>query len=150
MKKEEIVELNGVEYTLELNRESYLAVDKACNIAKTYSTIYKRLYNYLDEKELDDDYNPFDGLPTDEEMESFVEEKENAMKKLVERAFHIWLYPKYKMTMSEVKKIIEPYYETDESNEFIGKLTGELLNKCIEIREAYNQDQKNLIAQANK
>ena len=150
MKKNEIIELNGVEYTLELNRESFLAIDKICNVSKTYSTIFKQLYSYDDEKELADDYNPFENLPTEEEMDKFVEEKENAMNKLVERAFYVWLYPNHKLSMSEVQSIVSKYYETEEGSEFIGKLTGKLLNDCIEIRDAYNQDKKNLIAQANK
>ena len=45
MKKNEIIELNGVEYTVELNRESFLQIDKICNILfiniKGYHFIYK-------------------------------------------------------------------------------------------------------------
>ena len=35
MKKNEIIELNGVEYTLELNRDSFLQIDKICDIKKS-------------------------------------------------------------------------------------------------------------------
>ena len=34
MKRNEIIELNGVEYTLELNRDSFLQIDKICNIKR--------------------------------------------------------------------------------------------------------------------
>ena len=34
MKRNEIIELNGVEYTLELNRDSFIQIDKICNVKK--------------------------------------------------------------------------------------------------------------------
>ena len=36
MKKEEIIELNGIEYTLQLNRDSFLKIDQYCDIAKSF------------------------------------------------------------------------------------------------------------------
>lgn len=150
MKKNEIIELNGVEYTLELNRESFLAIDQICNVSKTFSIINKPLYEYEDEKELDENFNPFENVPNDEEMEEYIKEKEDIMRKLVERSLFVWLYPNHKLSINEVKKIVEPYYKTNEKSEEIGKIVGNLLGKCIEIRDQYNEERKNLIAQANK
>lgn len=150
MKKNEIIELNGVEYTLELNRESFLAIDKICNVSKTFSIINKPLYEYDDEKELAEDYDPFAEVPNEEKMEEYVKEKEDIMRKLVERSLFVWLYPNHKLSIDEVRKLVEPYYETEEKSEEIGKIVGKLLGKCIEIRDQYNEERKNLIAQANK
>ena len=74
------------------------------------------------------------------------------MNKLIERAFFVWLYPTYKYNINQVKEILNPYLDTNDEKKsfFIGQKTGELLNKCIEIRDNYNQERKNLIAQINK
>ena len=50
MKKNEIIELNGVEYTLELNRDIFLKIDKLCNIQKSMNIIYIGLYDYMYEE----------------------------------------------------------------------------------------------------
>ena len=55
MKRNEIIELNGVEYTLELNRESFLQIDKICNVKKSMEIIQRGLYEYVEE--IDDNYN---------------------------------------------------------------------------------------------
>ena len=67
MKKNEIIELNGKEYTLELNRESFLQIDKLCNVEKSMQIINKQLYEFVEE--IDDDYNPL------KDMEDLNEEK---------------------------------------------------------------------------
>ena len=151
MKKNEIIELNGVEYTLELNRESYIAIDKICNIDKTFALVRSGVYQYIDEQELGENYDPFSSLPSDEEIEKQIEIKENAMRKLIERAFFVWLYPNHHLTLEQVKEIIAPYYNGDEEKfKFISEKIGKLLDECISIRQDYNQERKNLIAQANK
>ena len=148
MKRNEIIELNGVEYTLELNRESFIQIDKICNVDKTMQTVKKGLYEYVDE--IDDNYNPFENSIDEDKLEQEIEEKEQALYKLVERAFFIWLYPNHKLTISQVKEIIKPYFEDEKKSEWIGEKTGEYLQKCVEIREQYNQERKNLKALANK
>lgn len=151
MKKNEIIELNGVEYTLELNRESFMAVDKICNIEKTFNDIKSGIYNYIDNVELSEDYDPYENIPNDEEIEKQGKEKVEKFKKVVERAFFVWLYPNHKLPLSEVKEILKPYLDgDDEKYSFIGEKTSELLGKCVEIRDQYNEERKNLIAQANK
>ena len=44
MKKNEIIELNGVEYTLELKRDRFLQIDQLCNIQKSMDIIQRGLY----------------------------------------------------------------------------------------------------------
>ena len=53
MKRNEIIELNGKEYTLELNRDSFLQIDKICNIEKSMAIINKSPYEYVEEIDVD-------------------------------------------------------------------------------------------------
>lgn len=148
MKKNEIIELNGTEYTLELNRDSFLQIDKICNIEKSMQIAKKNLYEYVED--IDDNYNPFEDVISDEEFDKQIEEKEKVLFRLVERAFFIWLYPNHKLPISQVKDIVKPYLEDEEKSEWLVEKLGEYLQKCVEIRENYNQERKNLKAQANK
>ena len=149
MKRNEIIELNGKEYTLELNRDSFLQIDKICNIEKSMAIINKSPYEYVEE--IDDNYNPFEDAIDDEEFEKTIEDKETTLRKLVERAFFIWLYPNHKLTISQVKEIVAPYLEgDDEKANFIGERLGYYLQECVSMREAYNEERKNLKAQANE
>ena len=148
MKRNEIIELNGKEYTLELNRDSFVQIDKICNIDKSMAIIHSELYEYVDE--IDDDYNPFEHNVDEDELDKAIELKEKTLKKLVERAFFIWLYPNHKLTISQVSEIVKPYLESEEQAEFIGGKLGYYLQECIKMREAYNEERKNLKAQVNK
>ena len=148
MKRNEIIELNGVEYTLELNRDSFLQIDKICNVQKSMEAIQKGLYEYIDE--IDDDYNPLENSITDDELEKEIQEKENILHKIVERSFFIWMYPNHKLTITQVKEILAPYFEDEKKTEWLGEKLGQYLQECVEIREEYNEERKNLKAQANK
>jgi len=149
MKRNEIIELNGVEYTVELNRDSFIQIDKICNIAKSMEILNRGLYDYLDDEELSDDYDPFENVLTDEELEKEVKLKENTLKKITTRAFFIWLYPNHKLTLSQVSEILKPYLENEEKAEWLGKKLGEFLNKSVEVRQEYNEQQKNLKSLTN-
>ena len=148
MKKIEKIELNGEEYTLELNRDSFLQIDKICNVQRAFDIINRGLYDYVDE--IDDNYDPTKGIPTDEELENEVALKEKELHKLVENSLFIWMYPNHKLPISKVKEIVKPYLEDEEKANFIGQKVGEYLRECISIRESYNEERKNLKAQANK
>ena len=87
MKKNEIIELNGVEYTLELNRDSFIQIDKICNIDKSFEIIYRRLYDYIED--IDDNYNPLEHAITDEELQKEIELKDETLSKLVSRCLFI-------------------------------------------------------------
>jgi len=148
MKRTEVVTLGGKEYTLELNRDSFIQIDKICDIQKSLEIIQRGLYDYVDE--IDDDYNPLESIPNEESMEKEIELKENTLKKIVERAFFIWLYPNHKLPISEVKKIIDPYFESEEKSNEIGIMLGKYLEECVSIKQNYDEQEKNLKAQANK
>ena len=150
MKRNEIIELNGKEYTLELNRDSFIQIDKLCNIQKSMSIVQKNLYEYMDEEELDDDFNPDSVIVNDEELEKEVELKEKTLYKIIERAFLIWLYPNHHLKPSEVKEILKPYFEDEKKAGWLGEQYGKFLQECVEIREQYNEERKNLKAQTNK
>ena len=148
MKKNEIIELDGKEYTLELNRDSFIQIDKICNVRKSMEIIQQDLYDYIDD--IDDNFNPELLLVDDADMEKRVQEKEDTLRKIVERAFFIWLYPNHKLNISQVREIITPYLEDEEKAKFIAEKLGQYLQECINIRDEYNQERKNLKAQANK
>lgn len=150
MKKNEIIELGGNEYTLELNRDSFLQIDKICNVQESMKVLQRGLYEYVDE--IDDNYNPFEekNMIDDSSLEKEVKEKEKVLRKLVERSFFIWLYPNHKLTISQVKELVSPYLEDEDKSEWIGERIGYYLQQCVEIRQSYNEEQKNLKALANK
>jgi hypothetical protein len=150
MKRNEIIELNGVEYTLELNRESFIQIDKLCNIDKSMKMITKGLYDYLDDEELTDDFD-LSKLNVDEDkIQEEVEAKEKKIKDIMERAFLIWLNPNHHLNISQVREILKPYFDDEEKFGWLGEKYGKYLQECVEIREEYNQERKNLKAQANK
>lgn len=148
MKRNELITLNGVEYTLELNRDSFLQIDKICNVDETMKILRKNLYEYIDE--IDDNYNPFENVISDEELDLEIELKTKNLNKIIERSFFIWLYPNHKLPISQVKEILAPYFEDDKKFQEIGEKFGELLQNSVSIREAYNEERKNLKAQINK
>lgn len=150
MKKNEIIELNGQEYTLELNRDSFLQIDQLCNIEKTFKLLDRDFYQYYDEVELTDDFDLEKLKLNEEKLEQELEEREKVLFRSIERSFLIWLYPNHKLTPSQVKEILKPYFEDEEKADWIGKQWGNYINECIDIREAYQEEQKNLRALANK
>ena len=103
MKKNEIIELNGFEYTLELNRDSFLKIDQYSNLQKSMEVINKDLYEYIDE--IDDNTDPFANELSNELLESEANKKIETLHKVIERAFWIWLYPEQKLSISQVKEI---------------------------------------------
>lgn len=150
MKKNEIIELNGVEYTLELNRDSFLKIDQYCNIEKSMGIIQERPYNYVEE--ITDDVDPFADSLTDDKLIEMADTQEKALFKMVEVSFWIWMYPNHKLSITQVRDIVRPYLETEDLSkvEFISNKLGQYLQECVEIREKHNEEIKNLKAQANK
>jgi len=150
MKRNEIIELNEKEYTLELNRESFLQIDRLCNIQKSMDIIRRGFYKYYDEEELTDDFNLDSLAVNEEELEKEVKLKEETLYKNIERAFLIWLNPNHHLNITQVKELLKPYWEDEEKSKFLVEKYGQYLEECVEIREAYNQEVKNLKAQVNK
>ena len=150
MKRNEVIELNGVEYTLELNRESFIQIDKLCNIQKSMNIVQRGLYNYYDEEEITDDFDLNTLSVNEDELENEVKLKEKTLEKIIERAFLIWLNPNHHLNITQVREILKPYFEDEEKSTFIAEKYGQYLQECIEIRESYNEERKNLKAQINK
>jgi hypothetical protein len=148
MKKNEIIELNDFEYTLELNRDSFLKIDQYSNAKKSMETIQKDLYEYIDE--IDDNTDPFAEEIDYDKLEEDANNKLNTLYKILERAFWIWLYPEHKLNITQVKEILKPYFDDEEKFQWLCEKYGEYMQKCVEIRNEYNENQKNLKAQANK
>jgi len=150
MKKNEIIELNGVEYTVELNRDSFLQIDQLCNVQKSMEIIQRGLYKYMDDEELTDDFD-INSLCVDEDaMKKEVELKEKTLHKIIERAFYIWLYPNHHLKPSEVKELLKPYFEDEEKIGWLATEYGKFLQECIEIKVNEGYQEKNLQALANK
>ena len=150
MKKNEIIELNGKEYTLELNRDSFIQIDRLCNIQKSMDIMQRGFYKYYDDEELSDDFDLSTLSVNEDEIKKEVELKEKTLYKIIERAFLIWLNPNHHLNITEVKELLKPYFEDEKKAQFIVEKYGQYLQECVEIREAYNQEVKNLKAQANK
>lgn len=138
MKRTKEIELNGNQYTLELNRESFVQIDKICNIKKMYAQFSKEPYEYIDE--IDDDYNPLENTPSIDDLAKNYEEKVINIKKLYERAFFIWLYPNHKLKLREVQEMLKPYFEDDEKFAWLDDLFNETMDDCVKIK---NDDLKN-------
>ena len=152
MKKNEIIELNGTEYTLELNRLSFLQIDKLCNVDKSMEISRRGFYQYMDNVEIDDnfDVDTLNDDLSDEAIEKEGEIKEKTMRNLLERSFLIWLNPNHHLKISEVKEILKPYLDDEEKARWLFGKFGEYLQECYQIRESYNEQRKNLKAQASK
>lgn len=148
MKKQEIIELNGQEYTLTFNRESYIKIDQYSNIKNTFRVVNSGLYDYIDE--ITDEDNPFEKEFDFEAMDLEIERKENIFKRMITRGFYILLYPEHQLKISEVEQLLKPYFGDEEKEEELSDKFGECLAKCIQIRNEYNEERKNLKAQANK
>ena len=58
MKRNEIIKLNDVEYTLELNRESVVRIEQYTNYKRVYKDISKPLFEY--KNEIKENENPFE------------------------------------------------------------------------------------------
>ena len=141
MKRNKEIELNGKQYVLELNRESFAQIDKICNIRKMYAEFSKEPYEYIDE--IDDNYNPMEDVPNLEEIQKQAEQKVINVKKLYERAFFIWLYPNHQLKLKEVQEILKPYFEDYEKFIELDNLFIETMNDCVSVRDNKNIDSKN-------
>lgn len=151
MKKNEIIELNGEEYTLELNRDSIIQIDKLCDINKTMNIINRDFYTYIDEEEISDDFDPTKMFDiSDEKIQEEVELKDKAIHKIMERSFYLWLYPNHKLTFKQVQELLKPYLENEEKASWLGDKLIEYIEKSKDIRDTYIEEQKNLKALANK
>ena len=146
MKLNEIIELNGKEYTVELNRESVVRIQQYTDMEEANKKIQATPITDKTKSEIVDGENPFEEIIDDEKIEKMVEEKQNIIKNVICRAFWIWLYPVEKLDFSKVKEILEPYFKDDDKAAYISNKYTEFSSKSVEIRENYLKELKNLKA----
>ena len=149
MKLNEIIELNGKEYTVELNRESIVKIEQYVKIQDTVEKITEPIFEDKSEMEIADDENPFAESINEDEVEKINEEREQALKKMYTRAFWIWLYPVEKLSYNSVKELIEPYMKDEKKAEYLAKKYEDFTVKSADIRKKYIEERKNLKALAN-
>jgi len=148
MKLNEIIKLNGKEYTVELNRESILRIEQYTNLTKSSEEIQKSIFEDKSNKEVADDENPFADEISEDELENNAKSKEDTIKKVYVRAFWIWLYPKEKLSISKVEEILNPYFEDDEKAQELSNMYLDLSKKSVDIRDKFLEERKNLKALA--
>lgn len=146
MEKTDVIELNGKEYVVQLNRQSYVAIDKYTNISKTIKAMNEEAVEYVDE--VKEGVDPFEDLPTTEKILSIEEQKIESMKKLYIRAFWVWLYPKNKLDIDKVAEIINVCFEDDEQFNYISEKFSDFMDECIKIKHKEEEELKNLKALA--
>ena len=100
MKLNEVILLNGKEYTVELNRDSVVKINQYINMNKALEIVNNPLYEDKSEIEISDNENPFADIKSDEELIKLDEERDKALRKVYTRAFWIWLYPNEKMSLT--------------------------------------------------
>ena len=125
-----------------------MKIEQYTNLQKSLVEIRKDVIDHIEE--IKENENPFAEEIDIDEMQKKAEEKLNILHRIIERAFWIWLYPKHKLNINEVKEIIAPYYEDDSKMEYISELYNDLLNKSYTISNKYYEEQKNLKALASK
>lgn len=148
MKLEEIIELNGKEYTVELNRESILKIEQYTNIKETSDKINASVIEDKSNKEIGDNENPFADEISEDDIEQKSKEKLELVQKALTRAFWIWLYPHHKLSIKEVGDILKPYFNDDDKANTLSNMYLDLSKKSVDIREKYLEERKNLKALA--
>lgn len=146
MKLHEIIELNGKEYTVELNRESVTRIEQYTNIEEADKTIKATPITDKTNSEIVDGENPFEEVIDYDEIDKMVEEKDKVLRNVISRAFWIWLYPVEKLDFSKVKEILEPYFTDDEKANYISEKYVYFAQKSVEVRNNYIEERKNLKA----
>lgn len=149
MKLNEVIELNGKEYTVELNRDSVVKIDQYINMNNAMEIINNPIYEDKSEVEISDDENPFGDIKTDTEIIEMEKKRAETLKKVYTRAFWIWLYPVEKMPLKKVEEILVEYLEDEDKAIYISQKYTEFTKKSLELREKYIEELKNQKALAN-
>lgn len=146
--REEIIELNGKEYVLELNRQSAIKIEQYTDLQKSIEAINKDLIEHIEE--INENEDPFANEVNYDTMQEEAKKQEETLKKMICRAFWIWLFPKNRLNINEVQEILNSYFENGDKLRFISEKFGEYFKISTDISEKYLEEVKNLKAQANK
>lgn len=148
MKLNEIIELDGKEYKVELNRESALKISQYVDMDKLEQKMNEVLYEDKSQEEIKDGENPFEDEKTFDDALNLAQEQEHMMVDAYSRAFWIWLYPCEKLDFSKVQKMIEKSLQDTDKASYLTDKFVDFINKSIEVRTQYIEEQKNLKALA--
>ena len=121
MKLNETIELNGKEYTVELNRESVVRIEQYTNLQETAKKMEEKAFIDKSNRKIEDDENPFADKIDDEKLINSGQQKIELLKSVFNKAFWIWLYPEEKLSISEVEKILAPYFEEESKINYIAE-----------------------------
>lgn len=146
MKLHEIIELNGKEYTVELNRESIVRIEQYTNLEEAQKKMMADPLRDKSNNEIVEGENPFAESIDEDAIEKYNKEKEEVIRTAFYKAFWIWLYPVEKLEYNQVKEIINPYFENEEKAEKISELYASLSEKSVEVRKQHLEELKNLKA----
>lgn len=143
----EIINIDGVDYTLFLNRAGIAAWEKYTKNEKHKMLALQEKYKNVttefegkDFEKLADDTNPFDGLEDIESMDSDVE----YMKQIYGRLYWIMLYTHHKLSISEAKNLYEKACEEYGDEQVI--LLARQMIEDVNTNPNKNEKLKNLAA----
>lgn len=148
MKLNEIIELDGKEYKVELNRESALKIDQYVDMKKLEEKMNEVLYEDKSGEEIQDGENPFEDETSFDDALNLAQEQESMMLDAYSRAFWIWLYPCEKLNFKDVKELVKKSLEDKEKASYLTDKFIEFIDKSVEVRTQYIEEQKNLKALA--
>ena len=131
---EEIIEIDGKEYTLFMNRQGVVNWEKYTKLGEK-SEKYKNKYVDTKEIELTDDFNPFGDNDT-------LEEDTQEMKDIYSKFYWIALYTNHKFKISEANELFEKAIE-EYGLEQLADLAQQMLDN---VNTNTNQNLKNLKA----
>ena len=139
----EVIEIDGKEYTLFLNRKGIIAFEKytkeeekrASELEKKYKSLIEQKDADNDALEIKDDTNPFEGI------ESFddIDEDHEMIKNLYKKLYWIMLYENHKLSFNEVGKLYDMACE-----DYGEEKVNELANQMIEEANKDNVSKKEL------
>ena len=132
---EEIIEIDGKEYTLFMNRQGVVNWEKITKL-KEKSQKYQEKYIDLNEDfELTDDFDPF-------QEDKTLEDDVNEMHDIYSKFYWIALYTNHKFTISEANELFEKAME-EYGFEQLSDLAQQMLDN---VNTNTNQNLKNLKA----
>lgn len=149
MELNDTIVLNEKEYTVTLNRESAIHIERYAKLQDSMQEITKPTIEYVN-RDIEKGENPFANPIDEEKLLEEVDKKEELLIKLISKAFWIWLYPVHKLDYEEVYSIIKDYMQDDEKVEFISDNYSKYLDKSSAIRQKFVEEQKNMKAQTMK
>lgn len=149
MELNENIILNDKEYTLTLNRESAVHIERYARVQESMSFVSKPSIDYVN-REIKEGENPFENPIDEDKLLEEVNQKEELLTKTIAKAFWVWLYPKHKIEYNDVYLIIKDYLQDEVKSDFIGTKYAEYLEKSANIRSEFVEEQKKMKAQAMK